>query len=301
MSIVFFTFAGRTENMEVQRPHITALLDANPGSILHLWDLTRRREDQIYIRSWAVNDDRVAVMDQFHTGHPIPCLGSHRRGHRRCQCMIHKPPYEQPYQWYRDRPYSDDTTFVKFDDDVIWMDTARFAEVLSFLETRPDAVASANVVNNVVCAKYEPALCAHVRDEFGVGGLVPDYDGDWWNLHTRYAFAALSHYWMLANLPPHRNDGGLGDRPPVRTRPGEKISINFIAMKFPVLCRVAGMMSNRLGDEGAVDALLPWIISNFRVAHLAFGPQESTAGSGLRLDEIRRNYAAVPINREVTP
>ena len=57
---------------------------------------------------------------------------------------------------------------------------------------------------------------------------------------------------------------------------GEAISINFIAMKYPVLREAASYMEDggRLGDEGTFDAMLPWIIPNFRVAHLSFGPQE---------------------------
>lgn len=290
MSIVFFEFAGRTANMEAQRPHIMRLLDQNPGSQLHLWDLTRTQPDQRYVREWAASDSRIAVMDQFHTGHPILCRGPRRRGHPRCLCMKCKPPYEQPYRWYaRDAfPYDDDTVFVKFDDDVIWMDTDRFPEVLSFLETRPNAVASANVTNNAVCAKYEPHFNHRVQQEFGIIGFEPEYDKDWWAIHTSARFAKMAHSRLLASLtanpPPARH--------PVRTRPGEKVSINFIAMKYPVLKRMAGMMlEGRLGDEGIVDCLLPWIIPNFRVAHLTFGSQE--AGLVHDINSIRKSYEGV--------
>lgn len=287
--VVFFTFAGRTANMEAQRPYVEALLDQNPGSVLHLWDLTRNPVDQVYVREWAASDDRIAYMNQFHPGHPIRCIGPRRRGHPRCQCVIHKPPYEQPYRWYRDNAalYDADTVFVKFDDDVIWMGVEHFPEVLIFLNARPNAVASANVTNNAVCAKYEPRFRDDVMRHFGIVGTHPLHDRDWWALHTSPAFAVLAHQWLNEYLlsPANPRFGR-----PVRTRPGERVSINFIAMKFPTLCRVAGMMCDgRLGDEGAVDSLLPWIIPNFRVAHLTFGPQEAPLGS--RINTLRASYA----------
>lgn len=208
--------------------------------------------------------------------------------------MIHKPPYEQPWRWYADTfRHQQDTTFVKFDDDVVWMDTPRFGEVLEFLETRPNAIASANVANNAVCAKYEPDLNRGVRKLYGIGGDLIAYDKDWWNLHTDSSFAVLSHQWMLTNL------GASVDREPVRTRPGERISINFVAMRYPTLRKVAGLMTDRLGDEGAVDALLPWIIPNFRVGHLSFGPQEVHPSSERWLNNLRNKYAQIPTNREV--
>lgn len=292
--VIFFEFAGRQANMEAQKPFIQALLDQNKGSEFHLWDLTRTPSDAAYIREWAATDERISVMSQFHTGHPIRCTypnGMRRpRGYPRCECMIHKPPYEQPYKFYAKNWYDADghsTTFVKFDDDVIWMDVEKFPEVLEFLETRPNAVASANVVNNAVCAKYEPGLRDSIREISGIGGLLPEYDHDWWELHTKAWFARDSHGWFQNAL---RRNHEIQERlTPVRTRPGERISINFIAFKAPTMRRLAQMMQgSRLGDEGTVDMALPWIVRNFRVAHLTFGPQE--AGLGKDINKIRNLY-----------
>lgn len=280
--IIFFEFAGREANMRVQRPYITALLDKYPNSELHLWDLTRQASDATYIQEWEFQDKRVRVYRDLHSGHPIQCLGPHRRGRVKCQCMRHKPPYEEPYRLYRDsrRGYDDDTVFVKLDDDVLWMDVERFDEVLTFLETHPDQVASANVTNNVVCAKYEPDLADLIGSELTLEDpRDPKGDAEWWALHTSADFALFSHAWLAARL----KVGMPADREPVKTREGEAVSINFIAMKYPVLKIAAdNMREGRLGDEGTIDAMLPWIIPNFRAAHLSFGPQEHS----LTVDEI---------------
>lgn len=290
--IVFFTFAGRRANMEIQRPYIEQLLADYPTAEFHLWDLTREESDQYYIRRWAESHERIIYIGVLHPGHPIPCLGDWRgRGHVRCECVKHKPPYERPYRGYRDSgKYDTDTVFVKFDDDVLWMDTDRFGEVLSFLETHPLSIASANVANNAVCAKYEPGLRDEVERQFRLGNPInPDYDRDWWALHIQGSFAETSHNW-LANFV---NTGTpFVDRAPFRTREGEAVSINFVAMKYPTLCETANAMQDaggRLGDEGTIDSFLPWIIPNFRVAHLTFGPQDK-ALSAETLQAIREQY-----------
>lgn len=302
--IIFFTFSGRKANMEVQRPYIERLLARYPKSELHLWDLTRDPDDAFYLRQWAAEHEQVALVGHLHPGHPIPCLGDWRGpGHRKCTCMKHKPPYSDPYRYYRDNPhrgsrvpdYNDDTVFVKFDDDVLWMDTDMFGAVLSFLETHPDQIASANVVNNVVCAKYEPSLRDRVMEKFNIPNTEPRWDEAWWALHTSAEFAMISHGW-LGDFIAEDQDFISGDpdfsyREPVRTREGEAVSINFVAMKYPMLCAAADKMedSGRLGDEGTIDSFLPWIIPNFRVAHLSFGPQENDLDPEI-VTQIRNQY-----------
>lgn len=291
--LILFEFAGREENLVAQRPHVERLLEMYPEAEFHLWDLTRRRSDQAYIAGWAASHERIVFMGQFHPGHPVRCLypngAQRRRGLPPCQCMTHKPPYEKPWRYYSDAIakgwYSPDTVFVKFDDDVIWMDTERFPEMVEFLETHPDQIASANVTNNAVCAKYEPGFRESLIEEFDLGDPTdPAYDRDWWALHIDPIFAWLAHHWLTDHIDNVGQDG----REPFKTREGEAISINFVAMKAPLLQHVATLMDGRYGDEGAVDTTLPWIVPNFRAAHLTFGPQER--GLEHHMDQIRQRY-----------
>lgn len=282
--IVFVVFAGRRENLELQRPFIDRLLDTYPGSEYHLWDLTRTPEDAAYLREQA--SDRIKVIDHLHPGHPIACRNPGRR--RGCQCMIHRPPFNEPYAWYADRDEYADTVFVKLDDDVVFIETDRFGHLLDAVAEHPNAVVSANVVNNVVCAKHDPDLAPIVRDRFGLGDAdAPAADRDWWRLHIDPKFARLSHEWMLANPKPTA---------PLltRSRPGEALSINFIAFTHPTMNHIAAAISreDRLGDEGAVDRFLPRITLGFRVAHLTFGPQDA-AMTLTELDDLRTRYAAL--------
>lgn len=291
MRLVLFMFAGRRANMEVQQPYLDTLLRAHPTAELHLWDLTRDPADQRYLRGLeGAHDGRVRVMGDLHPGHPIDCLypngypdGKRPRGWRVCKCMKHKPPYEKPYRYYANRDEYHNAVFVKIDDDVLFLETDTFSHLIGPLVSHPNRIMSANVINNSVCAKYADDAF-RFQDKFGVGDpALVENDRAWWGLHEDPEFASFSHAEFL-------NRFERGWRPSyVRTRPGEAVSINCIAMTHRTLCRVAGMMNNRLGDEGAVDRMLPWIVKSFRVAHLAFGPQEQ-AMSPILLGAIRESY-----------
>jgi hypothetical protein len=290
MRIVLFIFAGRQENLEVQRPFLDRILADRPDAELHLWDLTRTAEDGEYVRAQdGAHDGRVRVMTHLHPGHPIRCRvpeGVQRR--RSCGCVIHRPPYEKPYTWYAQRGEFDDAVFVKLDDDVLFLETDRFGDLLSPLVDHPNAVVSANVVNNVVCAKHDPDLRPLVAERFDVGSVDdPEADKAWWWLHADPEFARVSHEWFLGK----RLEAPLAGWD--RSRPGERISINCVAFTHPTMQRLAAMIGReqRLGDEGAVDRLLPRIARGFRVAHLTFGPQDK-AMTLAELDDLRARYAA---------
>lgn len=280
MRLVFVVFAGRQANLELQRPFIDRLLDAYPGSEYHLWDLTRTPEDGEYVRAQA--SERVIVHTHLHTGHPIKCVRSPR-----CQCMIHRPLFNEPYRWYAGRDEYADVVFVKLDDDVIYLETDRFGDMLTPLVEHPGAVVSANVVNNVVCAKYNPDLVALAQERLSVGDPTDRAaDEGWWWLHTDPQFARLSHEWMLAGPP--RMEGW------TRPRPGERVSINCIAFTHPTMKRIVSAIGRerKLGDEGAIDRFLPRLALGVRAAHLTFGPQDKDM-SLAELDDLRARYAAL--------
>ena len=284
MRIVLFVLAGRRMNLEIQRPYLDRILRDHPKAEVHYWDLTRAPEDAEYVRAQAAG--RIKVLTHLHSGHPIECkaLNGRRRG---CACMVHRPPYEQPYAWYAERDEYADTVFVKLDDDVVFLEVDRFADLLAPLAENPAVVVSANVVNNVVSAKHDPDLAPLVRERFGLGDADdPAADRDWWRLHIDADFARFCHEWLLTERPATIEGY-------TRTRPGEAISINCIAFTHQIMRRLAAMLAtgDRLGDEGAVDRLLPRIASSFRVAHLTFGPQEK-AMTLAELDDLRARYAA---------
>lgn len=293
--MVMFMFAGRRVNMEVLMPFLDRILDERPETELHLWDLTRDPRDQRYVRSLhGEHDGRVQVIEHLHTGHPIKCMNpSGRAGRRfRCSCLKHTPPYEKPYVWYAEQGQYDGAVFVKLDDDVLFLETDRLDDLISPLANHPNRIVSANVINNVVCAKYEPALAAKYAGIYG-DPADPTKDRGWWSLHCEAMFARDSHDWFLDNSA--RVLSGVAGKPSyVRTRPGEAISINCIAFTHATMKRLAASFHHdlRLGDEGAVDRMLPWIARSFHVAHLTFGPQDRAIPEA-ELNDLRNRYAAL--------
>lgn len=291
MRIILVCFAGREANLEVQRPFIDRILETYPTAEMHYWDLTRTPEDAEYLRSLdGAHEGRVSVLGHLHPGHPIRCKHSGINTRTRCGCIIHKPPYEKPYEFYAgDKSYSD-AVFVKLDDDVLFMETDRFGDLLDALEKHPSAVVSANVVNNVVCAKHDPVV-----RELAMRSFLPATNKDWWWLHTEPEFARLSHEWFLANWSDlTQGRYNVASHALDRSLPGEFVSINMIAFTHPTMRRISAAIGRegRLGDEGAVDRLLPRIASTFRAAHLTFGPQDK-AMKPAELDVLRARYAAV--------
>lgn len=289
--IVLFEFAGREENLSVQWPFIERLLSTYPEMEVHLWDLTRKSSDAAYLRTLA--SDRVKIIDHLHTGHPIKCMYPNQRrrprGYPPCTCMIHKPPYEKPYQWYAQHHEFQNTIFVKIDDDVLFLETQNFDHLIQPLEAHPNRIISGNIINNVVCAKYEPELMNKAANTFSVGDPAKiGNDRRWWWLHTSGAFALLSHEWFLNNWLVLK----MRKASYVRPRPGEAVSINCIAFTDRTMVRLATAFQHdqRLGDEGVVDQSLPWIAQSFHVGHLTFGPQDKELKPN-QINDLRYRYA----------
>lgn len=290
MRTVLFIFAGRRANLEVLMPYLDRILDDRPEAELHLWDLTRNPVDQSYVRRLeGAHEGRVRVLTHLHTGFKClyPSGAVRRRGWPVCTCINHKPPYEQPYRYYAERSEYNDTVFVKMDDDVLFLETESFDDLVAPLTEYPNRVVSASVVNNAVCAKYQ-RFASETANKFAVGDPEdPDNDRRWWALHTDPDFARWTH-WMFLDSPQSVHESAPKY---IRTRPGEAISINCIAFTHQTMKRLACWFANdeRLGDEGAVDRMLPWICTSFRAAHLTFGPQDK-AMQLLELASIRDRY-----------
>lgn len=294
--VVLFIFAGREDNMRIQRPYLDRLLSEWPGLTVEVWNLTRNDHDDAYVRGLHDPDGRVIVRNDLHQGPndwPIACRKRAVRP-RWCGCPDCRPaPFEQVYRWYAERPDYADATFVKMDDDIVFIDTARFGDFLAELDAHPTAVVSASVVNNVVSAKHLPELRELVEREFRD---LPTQRA-WFDLHADDDFARVCHDWFLQNWPRVIAD----DYPPTRALPGERPSINVIAFTWETMGRLWSVMSSprfaRMGDEGSVcQNFLPRIVRGFTCAHLYFGPQrvrmtdEETDAYRARYAELSRLY-----------
>ena len=196
--------------------------------------------------------------------------------------------YNQVYRHFAHPRYKD-CLFVKFDDDIVFMETDRLSEYLAVIEAHPGAIVSADVINNGACARHQPGLW----DQFEAIG-EPQLD---WHIHNKTAVMAHEHFFehhqQLLNQP-------------IRTIETEDwLSINMIGYNWetgkliaerigtPSPPCIAGRgFSNKdwIGDEG-MSNLLPRIITKgFTVAHLSYRPQDLT---NQQEDTWRHHYEVI--------
>src|SRR6478735_2030934 len=143
--------------MEVQRPFLDRLLEMYPNLEIHLWDLTRNADDAAYLRTRVT--DRVKVIDHLRSNYRCRYPNrDRRRGEPPCLCMTHKPPYEEPYKWYAEQSEYEGAVFVKVDDDVLFLETERFDDLLAPLHENPHF---ANACHEHFLVNWETAPSPH--------------------------------------------------------------------------------------------------------------------------------------------
>jgi hypothetical protein len=299
--IVLFLFVGREANLRVQIPYWQRMLSDWPGLEIELWNMSRNRADDAYVRRLESMHERVRVRNELYEVNDWP-EGLCRRRLRRprwCGCRECKPgQFERPYAIYAEDPDYADAYFVKADDDIVFWETDRLGDLFAVLDVYPRAVVSALVTNNVVSAKHDPELRALVEASAPV-----ETQRDWFDLHTSAGFARLSHDHFLDRM---QRQGGVGldvmrgyagPAQHERALPGERPSINTIAFTHATMRRLATVMASpmfrKMGDEGAVcQNFLPRICTTFRTAHLYFGPQRVGMGDD-ELDAYRERYVTL--------
>jgi hypothetical protein len=264
---IFFMFAGRRGNLELNLPMIRRILDEHPNVEFHLWNLARIQSDCDYINS--IDDERI-VACQLYSGR-----AAYRHMARVWQHYTH--------------PRFKDCRFVKIDDDVVFLETERFGSFLDAVEVNPEFVVSANVVNNGACTPLTP----------GLWNGFTDLDIPLLDVHESNAYAEMAHEYFLE----HWLD--MLEQPVELVQTEEWLSINLIGMHWPMLCKIAAKLgtrapreiagrlwepSHRVGDEGAVNMFPRALVRGFAAAHLGFGPQKLTAEQE---DDWRSRYAKI--------
>ena len=250
---IFFMFAGRRGNLEVNLPLIRRILDNHPNVEFHLWNLARLSSDSEYIKS--ISGERIFVCNMY----------SGRAAYRNLNRV---------WEHYTDPRYGK-YRFVKIDDDVVFLETERFGTFLDAIEINPDVIVSANTVNNGACTPLTPELWKGFTDL-----NIPLLD-----VHESNAYATMAHEYFLE----HWSD--MLEHPVNMVQTEDWLSINLVGMHWSMLCKIAARIgarspqeiagrfwrpSDRVGDEGAVNMLPRAVMQGFTVSHLGFGPQKLT-------------------------
>lgn len=268
-----FVFAGRRPNMELQLPCVRRILENNPSVEYHVWNLTYNKTDTEYVRS--IKGERITVIEDLYG----------KRGGR--------DAWNKVFKHYADRRYQDHL-FVKTDDDIVFIETQRFAAFINAIDKHRDAVLSANTINNGACTPMEPGLW----EEFTQLG-IPLLD-----IHKHNTFADMAHNYFFQHAATMLDQ-------PIQLVPTEDwISINMIGYDWPMARHLAAEVGKvphppyiagrrfplpwGMGDEGAVNMLPRIVMRGFTAGHLGFGKQGVTDDQAAlwrrRYKEIGKRY-----------
>lgn len=273
MRIVLFCFAGRRQNMELQLPLVRRIIDQNPDVEYHVWNLAHTEDDAAYLQT--IEGERITVIKDFHQDKPW------RR-------------FNDVYAHYAG-PGFRDCTFIKIDDDVVFVQADRFGEFVAAVADNPGRIISAQVVNNGACTPTDPGLWA------GFKALDPLRLLD---VHKSAAYADAGHSYF------HDNWRDMTAQP-IEVVPTEDwLSINLIGFDWPTMCAIAERVGrphgprfaniagrrfgaqSPIGDEGMCNTLPRSIVKGFVACHLSFGPQLKDATDD-QVSLWRKQYAQI--------
>lgn len=254
--VILFVFAGRKPNMELQLPFIRRILDTHPNAEYHVWYQPRNSIDKAYVNSIA--GERITVRREFSDIPP----------------GANPDAFMTIFRHYSQSEYQD-CLFVKLDDDIVFIQTERFGSFLKAIETHPDYVMSANIVNNGACTPLEPRLWLQFK-KMNLPLL---------NVHESNEFQAAAHQYFFRHSVKMLNQ-------PIKLVPTEDwLSINFMGYDWQMGCQIVSKLGTMhppfiagreyrrpmvMRDEGRVNMLPRIIMRGFLAAHLTFAPQNAT-------------------------
>jgi hypothetical protein len=232
--------------------------------------MARLPADNRYLRT--IEGDRITVINDFYDP-------NHGHAH-----------FDKIYRHYTDPQYQG-FQFVKLDDDVVFIETDRFADFLDAIPLRGDVILSAKVVNNGACTPTEPGLW----DGFASIG-IPLLD-----VHKHYVYADISHNYFFDHWP------DMVGQPVKLIHTEDWLSINLIGYIWEMGFQFSPLLRTRsprhiagrdfthhsfLGDEGVVNMFPRFIFQGMTACHLYFGPQLAQGGEK-PFDKMRQRYAEI--------
>lgn len=257
--------------MRLQMPFLHRIIEQNPNVRVDIWNLARIPEDAEYLQTLA--GERIAVRNEFYRD---------------------ADGWNAVWRYYA-QPRFEQTLFTKLDDDVVFIETDRMAELVQAAEDHPGSVVSAQVINNGACTLTHPGLL-RVFEKLNIPLL---------DVHTSNAYAMRTHEEFFANWDAMVHQ-------PVNVVPSAVwLSINAIALDHQALKFVAETVGTPspphiagrdwpagmvCGDEGACNLLDRYILTGMIAGHLGFGPERVTDEQATRwralYESIGRNYLA---------
>ncbi len=271
--VIMFVFAGRRPNLELQLPMVRRILEEHPNVEYHVWNFARDNSDREYVKT--ISGPQTTVFNGFGPN-----------AHMNAWRAYAQPEYK-------------DCLFVKMDDDIVFLETARFDNFLEVIRAYPGSAITANIINNGACTPITPGIRRGFK-ALGMHLLDIHLSGDFADMAHTYFF---DHHARILNQP-------------IKLIPTEDwLSINIIGYDWPTHCKALNMMGTphpailagrpmkgwggregpgrwygAFGCEGTFNTMQRIIVKGFTAAHLTYGPQ---CPSGEQLTTWRKRYAEI--------
>ena len=125
--VILFVFAGRKPNLELQLPMVKRILEDHPNVEYHIWNFARVEKDREFIKT--ISGDRITVWNGpadagFSSPIPTSVPGAKQFG---------AGEHNAAYKYYSQTKFSDHL-FVKVDDDIVFLETARFGKFVDAID-----------------------------------------------------------------------------------------------------------------------------------------------------------------------
>lgn len=284
--VILFVFAGRQPNLELQIPMVQRILAEHPTVEYHVWNFARNDADRAFIKTIA--GERTTVFNgPAATGYESP-IPTGVDGAMQFGANEHNAAYNH----YADKRFGEHL-FVKLDDDIVFLETARFGKFVEAIDTHRGSSLVANIVNNGACTPLIPGIW----DGF-TRLRVPLLD-----IHMSNAYAEMCHTFI------HTHPEKVLDQPIELVPTEDWLSINAVGYSWSFLRYILATIGTRhppylagrnmrgwgkrFGDEGVFQTQRRIVMKGFTAAHVSFGPQDPTDE---QLTRWRARYAALAAN-----
>lgn len=267
--IIIFCFAGRKKYLDIQLDYILKLLRQNSNIEYHLWNFSRNQDDNNYLQELVKLHDQIKLFNNFYEGNNANIICQKRVGVI-CSCTkCRVGKWTEPYKYYSNNVYKN-TTFIKLDDDVIFISIDKINNFIENIYNNPNQIISSNVINNGVCAFYNENIKKLVIES----NILDQHSSlhDFWYLCTNKTFFNLSHDYFINEY----NENNLNLEEKIIGIDRTRFSINTIGFTYDVMCKISNLLKNEIGmnDEGIISDNFDILICNtFLNVHFHFSDQ----------------------------
>lgn len=293
-NIVIISFAGREKFLEVQKKYIFDLFQKYVNIELHLWNFSRNSKDNAYLQKLQLSNLNIRIFNHYYEGDNSITNCSKKVGVicNCTKCRVGK--WTEPYKYYANNSLYSNTTFVKLDDDIVFLETKNFRKILDLAKFHQEYIISGNVINNGLCSITNNNLVEKIRSAEIIKDLSTPRD--WWNLCTSVDFFNLSHDYFFENhlsLLNAPNENIL--------LPKCRFSINTIAFTWPIMKKISQIIGEEssMNDEEIISNNFEIIeCKNFVSCHLHFSDQRSQITDSKENSVLRKyeNFADKYLN-----